>query len=435
MIDLLYACLILLPLGFSLRMSLRLLYGARGPRLEDPVAQVMNVLGWSLILLPLLVFLVVGTNFLCWILLLIALTAVVEVVLARRDLQRRGVWSLLSGLSSGQQPLPDTLLLHRDRFTGIVGRAFRKLVDALEQGLDLRTAISLNRDAVPREALAFAAIDAISATPSPAADPGLHSTSAELSPAEPVDSPLTPAWQHIFQHLTYLATVLMIMIGILTFIMLTIVPSYQAIFDDFELDLPDVTIWLITLTNWLVNTGLGLLIALGCIVGMLLGILIVVLYMCDIPVLRPLGDKLFFSWHRALVLRLLAVAAERGQPFSTVLSELTCDPTRYPSRFVWRRLEQVNRLLSAGHDWKEALCKKSFLQRADIPLLETAQQAGNLPWVLRMLADQKERLLLFRWSAFEQIAFPIAVVLMGMVVGFICVALFVPLVNLINGLA
>jgi type II secretory pathway component PulF len=75
-----------------------------------------------------------------------------------------------------------------------------------------------------------------------------------------------------------------------------------------------------------------------------------------------------------------------------------------------------------------------MIKRSDIPLLATAEGAGNLPWVLRFLADQKTRLLVFRWTAFEQIAFPIVIALLGVVIGIFCIAMFIPLVHLIEAL-
>ena len=60
--------------------------------------------------------------------------------------------------------------------------------------------------------------------------------------------------------------------------------------------------------------------------------------------------------------------------------------------------------------------------------------AGNLPWALRMLADQKMRRMIYGYSTLEQIGFPWMVLLLGSLVLWICVGLFLPLVSLITGL-
>src|SRR5690606_22723093 len=51
----------------------------------------------------------------------------------------------------------------------------------------------------------------------------------------------------------YPAVAVIVAVGILTIIMITIDPSFQAIFDDFELDLPIMTVYLIAFSQWCVE--------------------------------------------------------------------------------------------------------------------------------------------------------------------------------------
>ena len=419
-------CLILLAVGLSLRMALKLLYGARGPRLEDPIYQALNSIGWGLILFPATGLLVFSTHFFSLFLGLVAMSTVVEVVLARRDSQRQAAWALLSGSLANESPTPAALRRHQGRFTGIVGRAFRRLVESLEEGHSLRTAVAENPGSLPRTAQAYAAINALGAKSALSPAPGRSFSSQPDA---------TLSWHALAKRVSYLLTVLFAMLTVVTFFMIKIIPSYQAIFADFELKLPNLTVWAIAVSDLMVNSYLAPLLAVG-LVAILIGALVVtVAYLCDIAVLRPLVDRLFFTIHRAQVLELLADSAENQRPFTADLQQLVHEKPNYPSAYVRRHLEHILRHLSAGEDWKTALAASSFIKRADIPLLTTAESAGNLPWVLRLLANQKLRRMLFRLSALEQVAFPAAVVMLGLVVGFICVALFIPLVNLIEGLA
>lgn len=427
--QILYASLILLAFGVSLRMSLRLLYGARGPQVGDPIHQVVNAGSWALTIIPLAVFIVAGTTWLSWFVLAIAAFSGLELILARREMQRRSAWDLITESLGSPQPASQTWHEHEGRFTGIVGRSFRSLVASLARGTDLKTAIGRHRRALPEEAQAYAAIDAISI-----ADQSLGNGGRSIQQTRTVDSKLNATGQQLYQRFTYLSTVLVVMLGVLTFLILKIVPSYQAIFDDFELQLPNVTVLLISICNTFAVGAAATILSLVIGALLLYGLITGILYLCDIHVLRPITDRLFFSKHRTLVLRLFAIAAQRGQSFQTLLQQLAEGETRYPSRYTVRRLRVVNKLIASGAEWKQALQAMSFLKRADIPMLETAQQAGNLPWVLNLLADKKTRSMLFRWAALERIVFPLVVVLIGLVVLFICVALFLPLVELINGL-
>ena len=427
--QLLYACLVLLPFGIVLRMSLRLLYGARGPQVGDPIYQVVYTASWGLTIIPLLAFLVVGTSWLSWFVLIVTAFAGVELVLARRAMQRRAAWELLTRSLGLQEPDVQALQNHEGRFTGIVGRAFRNLVTSLRQGVDLRQAIGEHRRALPKEAQAFAAIDALAV-----ADSSVGKSADALGYTQDANQTMAASVQQLGQRYAYLSTVVLVMAFMLSFFMIKIIPSYQAIFEDFALDLPGITQFLIFLSSGFLNTPIAFLLFCVLLLTLIGGISIGVLYLCDVDALRPIVDRLFFTRHRSQILHLLAIAAERGQPFSSVLQSLVEGKLRYPSRVAVRRLRRAHRQLSAGSDWKFALLDASIIKSADIPMLETAQQAGNLPWVLRLLADQKSRRMLFRWTAFEKIVFPLQVILLGAVVMFICVALFVPLVELINGM-
>ena len=48
----------------------------------------------------------------------------------------------------------------------------------------------------------------------------------------------------------YPIVVVLVAVGILTFIMIKIVPAFKKIFEDFETDLPTMTVLLINISNW-----------------------------------------------------------------------------------------------------------------------------------------------------------------------------------------
>src|SRR6185503_3687944 len=51
----------------------------------------------------------------------------------------------------------------------------------------------------------------------------------------------------------YPVVVVLVAVGILTFIMLKIVPTFTKMFDEFELELPTPTLLLINISNWVVT--------------------------------------------------------------------------------------------------------------------------------------------------------------------------------------
>jgi len=436
--EIFYTCLILFPLGISLRMSLRLLYGVRGPLVDDPIHQMMSVAASILTLAPIIVLVFVTTFGFGFLLFILIASAVLEMIVARRAMQRHAVWGLVNGEFTGRYPSSTVLVHHQNRFTGIVGRSFRRLVATLDQGTDLRTAIGRHGKALPDEAQAYAAINEIASEQEISNEENSkenNNTRKHIaSQWSFVEAQLANTIKQMSQRFAYLASILLFMLGILTFLMIKIVPSFVLIFKDFELELPRITNSLISMSEAVVNSPLSSLLGLAFMLLVFSIFVIAFCYLCDFPVLRPFSDRLFFARHSALVLRLLAVTAERGQPFALACEQLTGDRPRYPSQLARIRLARAGREISDGRDWKDALRRNSFIRSSDFPMLETAQNVGNLPWVLRTLANQKVRSMVFRWTAIEQIVFPCTVLLIGLVVMWICVALFLPLVNLISGL-
>jgi protein transport protein HofC len=303
---------------------------------------------------------------------------------------------------------------------GLVGRATRRLTSDLECGTPLAIAVARHRAALPRETLAYVAVGGALGDEAAAL--------RELSRAE--DTALAGLWRICIDRLIYLAGVLAVMTIVVAFVMIRIVPDLRAIFSEFNLPLPALTEVVVAASQLVVGPA-GLLVAL-CVPPLVLCVAAVgLLYLCDIPVLQPLADYVFRARHRGHVLRLLAMAAERRRDFLPVLQRLS---ESYPSWLVRRSLERAAAAATAGDNWRDALRNVRLIRPAEHALLGTAQEVGNLAWALRAVALRGERLLAYRVAVLVQIAYPIAILMVGSLVGFFVVAMFVPLVELIHSL-
>ena len=76
-----------------------------------------------------------------------------------------------------------------------------------------------------------------------------------------------------------------------------------------------------------------------------------------------------------------------------------------------------------------------MIRRADLAVLQAAQRVGNLPWAMQEMADSARRRFIYRLQAIVQAVFPAVVICFGLMVMFIVVALFLPLVTLIQRMA
>jgi type IV pilus assembly protein PilC len=213
--------------------------------------------------------------------------------------------------------------------------------------------------------------------------------------------------------------------------MIKIMPEFEKIFLDFDMELPRLTLLAISVSQFTVDY-LGAPLLILAVVAMLVALVVGVGYLSDRPVLSWLGDRLLRGRRTADVLRILAVSTEHRQPLSNVIERLA---QVYPSRLLRRQLAPAAAAVTAGGDWRDSLGSARFVSPAEQSLLKSAEAAGNLPWALRTVAARQEKRTVYRLAAAVQVLYPLLILLLGGMVAFFVVSLFVPLVKLVEGLA
>jgi type IV pilus assembly protein PilC len=411
----------LVVLGVGLRMALRLHYGARGPETTDPVYNFVAIISWVLIVLGLVPALV-GSVFTIFGLIILALaaTTLVEVVTQSRLSQRRSICAMLTMFLQRKLHFDASFILSPQSVRGLVGRAAKRMFADLNAGVPLAIAAQSHRRALPREALAYiVAGDTLKCE---------AAALKELSQSD--DGELMMLWRACIDRIAYLGSVLIVMFAVLTFVMIKIVPAYAQIFEEFEVELPTLTRAAISLSNdFLAHFAIPIVWA---VLLVLTGVLIVgVCQLCDINFFGWIGDRLFGERSRADVLRILAVATEQRQPFAEVFARVA---QAYPSSAMRHQLAAVAAAVDAGGHWPIALQSSSVVSPSEAAFLKSAEQTGSLPWALREVAARRQRRGVYRLTVVLQVLYPIAIIMLGGLVGFYVVSLFVPIVKLIESL-
>ena len=209
-----------------------------------------------------------------------------------------------------------------------------------------------------------------------------------------------------------------------------IIPKFEAIFKDFGVSLPAVTIFVIQAAHFITNYGF--------ITGWVPGIEILLLVFLPFSFAGwvnydvPFFDRLLKRRHTALLLRSLSLSVEAGQPIETGLSTLS---GHYPTWWVRRRLIKVDNEVQHGGSWIDGLERHGLIRGTDAEVLEAASRVGNLAWAMQELAETGERRLAFRFQGVIQTLFPLMVISLGVFVFLLAFAFFSPLVELIRRLA
>lgn len=230
--------------------------------------------------------------------------------------------------------------------------------------------------------------------------------------------------------LLYLLVVPFVTVLIVFGLMKWIVPKYKAIFEGFSTDLPEVTKNLIEVSDVLGNSTLGSLIvicgilALGCLTY----------FSC-----RGWGEMKLTLIGRPFrrldvpgILRNLAATYAADRPLESALALLAQNHRR---RSVARALKAADARCRGGACPWQSLVQVGLLTRSEGELLTSAARAGNLWWALQHLADGIERRQAYRARVGMEFVQPLIVFAIGAMVAWVSLAMYMPLVKLINDLS
>jgi type II secretory pathway component PulF len=395
----------LILLGVSLRMSLRLTYGARGPEVGDPVHAFLNIAGWVLIALGIAPAIVGGVvSVVGVIVLVLAIATLVEIAVQRRAAQRRSMCRMLSLVAERGAHLESSVFLAGQSMGGTVGNSARLLFKAMSSGMPLAAAIARYPKALPPETLAYLA----------AGTSGAARVAALRELSQPAQGELNTLWRNCIDRIAYLLVVILVMAFALAFIMYAVVPEYAKIFDEFDLELPIATQLAISVSQF-VSKSAALPLVLTVTLIVIAAAVIAICYLCDEPVLNEISDRLFRGRHVANVLRILALATESHEPLADVLNRIA---NVYPAEPARKQLVKVAKDVRAGTSWEDALRTSRIVNQSEQSLLKTAEKVGNLPWALREIARRREKLIVYWLSNRLQVIYPFIILLLGLLVRF-----------------
>lgn len=230
--------------------------------------------------------------------------------------------------------------------------------------------------------------------------------------------------------LMYLLVVPLVTVLIVFGLMTWIIPKFKAIFNGFGTDLPEATKRLIGVSDTMAGSVGGSLVFIGCLVA--LGYLTYAYCRGWGENNLPLFGRLLRRLDVPGILRNLAATYAADRPLESALSVLSRNHRRTS---VARALQAADIKCRNGVDTWQALVQVGLLKRSEADVLTSAVRAGNLWWALQHLADGIERRQSFRARAVLEIVQPLIVVAIGAMVAWISIAMFTPLLKLINDLS
>ncbi|MEW4488587.1 type II secretion system F family protein [Thalassoglobus sp. JC818] len=318
-------------------------------------------------------------------------------------------------------PIGIPLFISARRYDRFLKR-LENLAAALHDGMPLHSALQIQRDLVPQEFLG--AIESAESTgqlksvlPELAFE---HSRMLERrSMGTPVISTMIYSW-----------VVILVTLMVNLFVMMFIVPKFKVIFEDFGVELPVATQHLMQISDWLLNywyLASPLMIA---------------------PFLLPLGVLWMFNessdrlpdWLINLIPRIetpsllkrFAYVIRQGAPIQPVLKSLADSSSNFSRA---RRYERIKQRLNSGDQVGEVLQEERFLNVRESLALQNSEEIGHLQWAMSSIAQAIDQTRFNRMRLFAEIVRPLTIIILANFVAFFCIAMFLPLVKLLNELS
>lgn len=231
--------------------------------------------------------------------------------------------------------------------------------------------------------------------------------------------------------LTQVFILLIVGINIVGGIMYYIIPKYKTIFQGFDTELPEATELLIDLSNHIYTGSSQLIFWAGLVIALLLWhALRHLIGWSSLPF--PVLMHWFPKRDAPEVLRALGGIAREGASIPQKLLLLVERPGR-PD--LGARYQRISDAMSAGKPLSESLFAEGVLTSRQAEAVAAGERGGHLEFVLFSLAEAAEQREYRRGAFWAELLKPIAVVTCGLVTAFIVIALFLPLVKLLNDLS
>ncbi len=238
----------------------------------------------------------------------------------------------------------------------------------------------------------------------------------------------------------YPAAVISIAVLIVTGIMVFVIPKFQEIFIDFEIELPGLTVWLIDTSRWMAAADPGQAIpgAVWVVVSPFVAWLFIKLarktepgravvdrVKLYIPLIGPLIKKATV----ARFTRTLGTLISAGVPILEAIM-ITRDTS---GNYVYEKaLTKVHDSIREGESFANPLRETKVVDAIVVNMVDVGEETGDLDAMLLKVADNYDEEVDVAVSSLVSLLEPLMVVVLGVIVGTIVVALFLPLVKMIE---
>ena len=235
----------------------------------------------------------------------------------------------------------------------------------------------------------------------------------------------------------YPSVVLFAAIGITAFLLVTVIPKFQQVFNDIlgGAELPAVTEFVMGISDFVQNNGLQILIGVAAIVVVykVFGKTPFGAYQLDrmrisMPIIGTLVRRTAISQFSRTLGTLLA----SGVP---ILQALVIVRDTTGNRVVRRAIQTVHDAVKEGESMTDPLASSKVFPPMVVSMVQVGEETGALPDMLTRIAntydDEVDNAVAGMTAAIE----PALIIFLAVVVGTIVIAMFLPMIKIISSVS
>lgn len=251
--------------------------------------------------------------------------------------------------------------------------------------------------------------------------------------------------RQIIGAMVYPIAVITVAILIVVGIMIYIIPQFESVFADFDVALPKLTIFLTDTSRWMAGNypteGAMLVPGAVYVIGGL--ILVPVLYklvrsvkpgkalLDTITLYVPILGGLVRKTVIARFTRTLGTLIAAGVPIleAVTITKETC------GNYVFEKaLGEVHDSIREGETFAQPLRESKVCDAIVVNMIDVGEETGDMDTMLMKIADNYDEEVDTAVASLVSLLEPIMVIVLGGIVGTIVVAMFLPLISMIDGL-
>ena len=233
----------------------------------------------------------------------------------------------------------------------------------------------------------------------------------------------------------YPVVVVLVATLLVGFIMVWIIPKFKKIFEGFGTELPKITEVLIATSDFVAAYWF-----LGPVLPIAFVLMIKIVkknktgeYIVDLIMLKlPVMGKIVQKSTTARIMRTLGTLISSGVP---ILEALTIARDTAGNAVFKRAFDSIYAAIREGESIAVPLKEARIVDDLVVNMVDVGEETGALDNMMYKVADVYDEEVAVLVDAMIKLLEPLLVVVLGLVVGFIVIALFMPLIKLLNDLS